>query len=81
MPSKRNNHTNLEEGRRKPTFEYMKDDDVMTRQALTLRKRKQSKYKETKNRKNHRNLKREMKLERFLRINNPCKAPFQIKVG
>ena len=75
MPSKRNNHINLEGGRRKPTFKYAKDDGTTVKQALTLRKKTKNKCREMKNGKNHKGLKRDMKLRRFMRLNNPHKAP------
>ena len=52
----------------------------MTRQVLALRKKTQKKCEAIKNRKNHKGLIREIKIKRFLRLNNPHKAPFRIEI-
>ena len=80
MPSKRNNCINPEGGGRKLTFEYIEDDGMATRQVLALQKKAQKKCEEMKNEKNDKGLRREIKIRRFLRLNNPYKAPFQIKI-
>ena len=76
MLSKINNCINQGGGKRKPTFEYTKDDGTTTRQVLILQKKTQKRCKEMKNRKNRKGGRREIKSKRFLRLNIPHKAPF-----
>ena len=80
MPNKRNNCINRDGGRREPTFEHEEDDGTTTKQALTLPKRTKNKCKRNEEWMESQRCEKEMKLKRFLTLNNPHKAPFRSKI-